>query len=72
MAESSTTARKVWATPAELVEWLQLGEGGLKRLQRMRATGEGPEWLKLGREVRYAWVDVHRWCREQQHEANRG
>ncbi len=64
--------RRVWATPAELVEWLQLGDGGLKKLQRMRAEDrklvkaglppKGPRFMEIGREVRYAWADVHAWC----------
>lgn len=67
--------RRAWASPAEVAEWLQLGPGGLKKLQRMRAAdrkratrgepAEGIRFIEVGREVRYAWMDVHAWCREQ-------
>lgn len=57
-----TEQRRVWASPDDLVEWLQLGDGGLRKLERMRRAKTGPKFVKLGREVRYAWADVHAWA----------
>ena len=54
--------RRVWATPGELVEWLQLGPKGERKLREMRRKGTGPKFVPLGREIRYAWADVHAWC----------
>jgi hypothetical protein len=52
--------RRVWATPADLAAWLQLDpEKGERRLREMRQRGEGPKFVKVGRDVRYAWADVH-------------
>lgn len=51
--------RRAWATPADLAEWLQLGDKGERKLREMRQRGTGPKFVKLGREVRYAWADVH-------------
>lgn len=62
---ATTEQRRVWASPADLVEWLQLGDGGLRKLERMRRAGTGPKFVKLGREVRYAWSDVHAWATAQ-------
>jgi hypothetical protein len=47
------------ATPAEVAEWLQIPEA---RLARWRKDGYGPQYFRVGRDVRYAWADVHRWC----------
>jgi hypothetical protein len=47
------------ATPAQLAEWLQLDTDALSKL---RISGKGPKFIKIGREVRYAWADVHAWC----------
>lgn len=54
--------RRAWASPAQLSEWLALGEQGARRLRKMRADGTGPKFITVGREIRYAWVDVHAWC----------
>lgn len=57
--------RRAWATPEQLAEWLQLGPNGVRKLRAMRrpnATDPGPRYVTVGREVRYAWVDVHAWC----------
>jgi predicted DNA-binding transcriptional regulator AlpA len=48
--------------PKAAVEFLNLGQSTLAKL---RATGEGPPFRKLGRSVRYsrddlqAWADAH-------------
>lgn len=47
------------ATPAEVAAWLQINTG---KLSKMRSAGTGPTYIKSGREVRYAWLDVHKWC----------
>ena len=57
-----TAERRAWATPEQLAEWLQLGPGGIQKLRRMRRDGTGPLFVPVGREIRYAWVDVHAWC----------
>lgn len=57
--------RRTWASPAQLAEWLQLDGDALRKLKRMRTAGTGPKFVRVGREVRYAWSDVHAWCRVQ-------
>ncbi|WP_104136594.1 AlpA family transcriptional regulator [Cryobacterium sp. Y62] len=52
-------AKMPLATPAEVAEWLQVT---VDRLSKMRKAGKGPNYIKVGRTVRYAWLDVHRWC----------
>jgi hypothetical protein len=47
------------ATPAEVAEWLQTSTDALSKL---RIAGNGPQYIKFGREIRYAWADVHKWC----------
>jgi predicted DNA-binding transcriptional regulator AlpA len=47
------------ATPAQLAEWLQISTDALSKL---RIAGTGPKFIKIGREIRYAWADVHQWC----------
>ena len=54
--------RRAWASPEQLAEWLALGPQGIRKLRKMRAEGDGPKFITVGREVRYAWVDVHAWC----------
>lgn len=34
------------------------------RLTRLRSNGQGPAWFKIGKSVRYRWVDVHRFVEE--------
>jgi hypothetical protein len=48
------------ATPAEVAEWLQLSQD---QLAKLRSAGTGPTFIKLTRtEIRYAWLDVHKWA----------
>lgn len=47
------------ATPAQVAEWLQIDT---EKLSKLRISGTGPTFIKIGREVRYAWLDVHKWC----------
>lgn len=66
------STRRAWASPEDLVEWLQIPGDGLQKLRRMRKAGTGPRWIAVGREVRYAWADVHAWCRAQREAASGG
>lgn len=52
-------AGSAFATPAQLAEWLQVST---EKLRKLRQTGQGPKYVKVGREVRYPWSDVHKWC----------
>lgn len=52
-------AGSTFATPAQLAEWLQVTP---EKLRKLRQTERGPKFVKVGREVRYAWSDVHAWC----------
>lgn len=49
-------------TPAELAEFLRLDT---ERLYDMRNKGTGPAFVKIGRDVRYAWPDVRAWLRSR-------
>jgi hypothetical protein len=47
------------ATPAEVAEWLQVST---ERLSKLRKGNGGPPYIKVGRQVRYSWADVHAYC----------
>ena len=38
---------------------------------RLRVTGEGPPYIKLGASVRYRRADIERWLAEQQRVSTR-
>lgn len=38
-------------------------------LQKWRATGEGPPYVKLGRLCRYRWEDVEAWLKTRERTA---
>lgn len=57
------------ATPEQVAEWLQVTT---ERLSKLRKTGKGPKFIKLGRDVRYAWADVHTWCNSNRSAATGG
>lgn len=42
------------------------------QLTRLRYEGKGPRYIKLNRSVRYSWVDVDEWVREQTARARGG
>ncbi len=48
------------AKPEQVAEWLQVSPDKLRKMRRPGA--DGPKFIKVGREVRYAWSDVHAWC----------
>lgn len=69
MVESN---RSAWASPEQLADWLQLSGDAVRQLRRMRKDGTGPRFVKIGREVRYAWIDVHAWATEQRKQSTDG
>lgn len=54
-----TQQRVSLATPIQVAEWLQITPA---RLAYLRKMNRGPRSIKVGRDVRYAWQDVHAWC----------
>lgn len=48
------------ATPAEVAAFLG-GDFPEKTLAEWRSRGVGPEYLKVGRYVRYRWDAVYKW-----------
>lgn len=46
------------ATPQDVATFLQIDRD---RLSQMRSKGDGPPFIKLGRDVRYRWRDVTDW-----------
>lgn len=50
-------------TSAQVAELLQVS---LRTVERMRATGTGPPWLKIGKSVRYRRKAVLKWLAEQE------
>jgi excisionase family DNA binding protein len=48
--------------PKAAAEYLNLGQSTLAKL---RSSGEGPRFLKLGRSVRYAPEDLQAWAQTQ-------
>lgn len=63
------TAPQPLATPEQVAAWLQKDPAYLAKL---RKTGRGPHFIKIGRDVRYAWRDVHAWCDRHRHERTAG
>ncbi len=61
--------RKPLATPEELAEWLQCKTS---KLAKMRMLGTGPRFIKNGREIRYAWLDVHKWADQLRQDSTKG
>lgn len=55
-------------TPTELARFLRVDEDYLYDL---RAAGKGPEFIKLGRHVRYTWPDVRAWLKANTHTSTR-
>jgi hypothetical protein len=55
-------------TPADLAEFLQVDT---ERLSEMRSRGTGPAYVKIGRDVRYAWPAVREWITANTRRATR-
>ena len=55
MAKDAIAASSVRLTQAELARWWQVSE---RTLDRWRALGKGPAWIKLNGRVRYCEDDV--------------
>jgi excisionase family DNA binding protein len=49
-------------TPEEVAGYLQVP---LKTLAQWRCHGDGPQYHKVGRHVRYRWADVETWLSHQ-------
>ena len=47
-----------FATGADIAELLDVPE---QTLAQWRYLGKGPDFIKIGRHVRYDWADVRRW-----------
>lgn len=55
----TTTGRpERMATTEEVADYLQMPS---HTLEQWRSQGKGPDYVKVGRHVRYEWADVHRW-----------
>jgi Helix-turn-helix domain len=50
------------ATPAEVAEFLRKPP---KTLAEWRSRGLGPQYFKIGRDVRYGWEAVLKWLADQ-------
>lgn len=53
------------ATPAQVAAWLQCSTRTLARRRDAVRAGDanaGPAWIIQGRQIRYSWLDVHRWA----------
>lgn len=53
------TSQEYLLTPAEAGEFLALSPSWLAKL---RLTGDGPQFIKIGRRVRYRTADLIRWA----------
>lgn len=56
------TEREALGSPAEVAAHLQLPE---KTLAEWRARKVGPQYLRIGRYVRYRWQDIDEWLTAQ-------
>jgi hypothetical protein len=54
--------RRPLIRPSELAEYLGIPEHTLAQWRYLRL---GPAFHRVGRHVRYAWVDIERWLIEQ-------
>ena len=60
-----TPGRTVLAVPEEVADFLRITT---EKLSKMRSEGTGPRFLRVGRDIRYAWPDVHRWLDQNRRE----
>lgn len=61
-----------WASPTQLAAWLQLTGDAERQLRQMRKKGTGPKFVRIGREIRYAWADVHAWANSKRKQSDDG
>lgn len=52
------TERRKMATTAELAAYLDIPA---ETLRDWRTNGTGPNYLKIGKHVRYRWSDIDKW-----------
>lgn len=57
-----TQAPELW-TSAQFADFAKVSESAVSRLRR---TGKGPAFVKIGKHVRYVPGAVHRWVLERQ------
>lgn len=51
-------------TSTRLAEYLELTP---QALANMRSQGTGPAYIKVGRGIRYRWIDVEKWMNDNTH-----
>lgn len=61
---SDSPPRTGLAKAQEVAEYLRTTPN---QLNRLRFEGRGPQFVRLGRSIRYRWEDVHRWVDESVH-----
>lgn len=59
---STTTRRRPLASTREVAEYLGKPP---KTLAEWRSRRIGPRYIKVGRDVRYLWVDVDAWVQSK-------
>lgn len=64
MSSAPVVRQQALATPAEVADYLG-GDFSEKTLANWRSQGKGPEYMKVGRHVRYRWTAVEAWLAEQ-------
>ena len=57
-AKKQESAPPPLATPQQLADYLQRP---VKTLEMWRYRSLGPPYIRMGREIRYDWRDVHAW-----------
>lgn len=60
------TDAPVLMTTDRLAEYLEVTP---QALANMRMHGTGPKYIKVGRGIRYRWVDVETWMHENTHQS---
>jgi predicted DNA-binding transcriptional regulator AlpA len=62
MVDVERAERETLGSPADVAAHLQLP---VKTLAEWRARKVGPQYLRVGRYVRYRWQDVEEWLAER-------
>jgi predicted DNA-binding transcriptional regulator AlpA len=63
MASGNTVWREPLVKAAAVAKHL---DTSVNQLTRLRYEGKGPQYIKLGRSVRYRWADVDAWVQAQE------